>query len=121
MCHLWYDYVCQGAGQTEQLQRVLQAQRGVVDHVVLDAVVDVGNLADVVAAALHAEVPLQLGPALQHQLQGLTVVQLQVWGRTQVAEICRVGVYAVLEGYFDVGFYCALIIKTIYIRLMILI
>lgn len=48
-------------------------------RVVFDAVVDVGDLADVVAAALHAEVSLQLGPALQHQFQGLTVVKLQVW------------------------------------------
>lgn len=75
---LWYDDVSQCSGQSEELQCVVQAQRGVVLRVVLDAVVDVGDLADVVAAALHAEVPLQLGPALQHQLQGLAVVQLQV-------------------------------------------
>ena len=81
-CHLWYDYVGQGAGQAEELQRVLQAQRGVMLRVILHTVVDVGDLADVVAAALlHVEVPLQLGPALQHQLQGLAMVQLEVCGR----------------------------------------
>lgn len=78
MMYLGDDDVRQGPGQAEEVQRILQAQRGVVLRVVLDAVVNVGDLADVVAPALGAEVPLQLGPALQHQLQGLTVVQLQV-------------------------------------------
>ena len=50
----------------------------VVLQVVLDAVVDVGDLADVVAPVLHAEVPLQFGPALKHQFQRLTVVKLQI-------------------------------------------
>lgn len=72
------DDIGQSSRQPEQLQRVLQGQRGVVLRVVLDAVVDVGDLADVVAAILGAEVPLQFGPALQHQLQCLTVVELQV-------------------------------------------
>lgn len=81
--NLWYDYVSQGAGQSEQLQRVLQSNRRVVLRVVFDAVVDVRDLADVIAAVLHAEVSLQLGPALQHQLQRLAVVQLQVCGKTQ--------------------------------------
>lgn len=36
-------------------------------HIVLDAVIDIGNLADVVAPVLHAEISLQLAPALQHQ------------------------------------------------------
>lgn len=52
-------------------------------RVILDAVVDIRDLADVIAAVLHAEVPLQLGPALQHQLQRLTVVKLQVWNKVQ--------------------------------------
>lgn len=72
------DDISQRFGQPEELQRVLQPQGAVVLHVVLDAVIDVGDLADVVAAALHAEISLQLGPALQHQLQSLTVVQLQI-------------------------------------------
>ncbi len=76
--NLRYDYVSQRSGQPEQLQRVLQADGGVVLRVVFDAVVDVGDLADVVAAVLHAEVSLQFGPALQHQLQRLAVVKLQV-------------------------------------------
>jgi len=61
-------------------------------HVVLDAVIDVGDLADVVAAVLHLEVLLQLGPAAQHQLQRLAVVQLDVWEKgndsSQVHCIC---------------------------------
>lgn len=81
--NLWDDYVSQSAGQSEELQRVLQADGGVVLRVVLDAVVDVRDLADVVAAVLHAEVPLQLRPALQHQLQRLAVVQLQIWRETR--------------------------------------
>lgn len=78
---LGYDYVSQGAGQSEQLQRVLQSERSVVLWVVFDAVVDVWDLADVIAAILRAKVSLQFGPALQHQLQRLTVVKLQVCGR----------------------------------------
>lgn len=56
--NLWYNYVSQGAGQPEQLQRVLQPKRGVVLRVVFDAVVDVRDLADVVAPVLHAEISL---------------------------------------------------------------
>lgn len=52
------DDVSQSSGQSEQLQRVLQTQRGVVDDVVLDAVVNIRYFTDVVAAVLHAEVPL---------------------------------------------------------------
>ena len=78
--HLRYDDISQRPGEPEELQRVLQAQGAVVLHVVLDAVVYVGDLADVIAAALHAEVSLQFGPALEHQLQGLTVIKLQVCG-----------------------------------------
>lgn len=47
-------------------------------HVVFDAVVDVWDLADIVATILHLEVLLQFGPASQHQFQGLTVIQLDV-------------------------------------------
>lgn len=56
--HLWDDDVRQSSRQPEQLQRVLQAQTGVVDDVILHAVVDVGDLTDVIAAVLHAEVSL---------------------------------------------------------------
>lgn len=80
MSDLRDDDVGQSSGQPEELQRVLQAQRGVVDDIILDAVVDVGDLADVIASVLHPEISLQLRPALQHQLQSLTVVQLQVCG-----------------------------------------
>lgn len=76
LSYLWNDNVGQSTRQSEQLQCVLQAQRGVVNDVVLHAVVDVWYFADVIAAILHAEVSLKLGPALQHQLQCLTVVQL---------------------------------------------
>ena len=79
LSHLWDDDVGQSSRQSEQLQCVLQAQGGVVDNVVLHTVVDVWDFTDVVAAVLHAEISLEFGPALQHQLQSLTVVQLQVW------------------------------------------
>lgn len=75
---LRYDDVGQRSREAEELQGVGQVQRGVVLRVVLDAVVDVRDLTDVVAAALHAEISLQFGPALQHQLQRLAVVQLQI-------------------------------------------
>lgn len=78
---LGYDYISQGAGQSEQLQRVLQSKRSIVLRVVFDAVVDVRDLADVIATILRAKVSLQFGPALQHQLQRLAVVKLQVCGR----------------------------------------
>lgn len=78
---LGYDYISQGAGQSEQLQRVLQSKRSIVLRVVFDAVIDVRDLADVIAAILRAKVSLQFGPALQHQLQRLAVVKLQVCGR----------------------------------------
>lgn len=77
--HLRDDDVSQGSRQSEQLQHVLKAQSSVVDDVVLDTVVNIRYFTDVVAAVLHAEVSLEFGPALQHQLQCLTVVQLQVW------------------------------------------
>ncbi len=76
--YLWYDDVSQRTGQSEQLQCVLQPNGSVVLRVIFDAVVDVRDLADVVAAVLHAKVSLQFGPALQHQLQRLAVVKLQV-------------------------------------------
>lgn len=78
--NLWYNYVSQSTGQSEQLQCVLKSKRGVVRWVVFDTVIDVRDLADVIAAVLHAKVSLQFGPALQHQLQRLAVVKLQVWG-----------------------------------------
>lgn len=55
-----------------------QLQASIVLDVVLDTVIDVRDLADIVTSVLQSEVLLQLPPALQHQLQGLTVVQLQV-------------------------------------------
>lgn len=56
--HLWDDDVSQSSRQSEQFQGVLEAEGGVVDDVVLDAVVNVGDFTDVVAAVLHAEVSL---------------------------------------------------------------
>ena len=56
--HLWDDDVSQSSRQSEQLQRVLQAQSCVVYNIVLHTVVDVRYFADVVAAVLHAEVSL---------------------------------------------------------------
>lgn len=76
MLYLRNDDVSERTRQPEELQRVFQAQRAVVLCVILHTVIDVGNFADVIAAILHAEVPLQLGPALEHELQSLTVVQL---------------------------------------------
>lgn len=77
--YLWDDDVGQSSRESEQLQSVLQAQSSIVDDIILHTVVNVGYFTDVVAAVLHAEVTLEFGPALQHQLQCLTVVQLQVW------------------------------------------
>lgn len=62
------DYVGQRLGQVVDLHHVVQLEGAVVLHIILDAVVDVRDLADVVAAVLHFEVLLQLGPAPQHQL-----------------------------------------------------
>lgn len=81
--NLWYDYVSQGTRQSEKLQCVFQSKRGVVLRVIFYTVVDVRDLADVVAPVLHAEISLQFGPALQHQLQRLTVVKLQVWSKAK--------------------------------------
>lgn len=74
--YLWYDDVCQRSWQGEQFHSVLQAQGTVVLNIILHTVIDVWNLADVVASVLHVEVPLQFRPALEHHLQSLTVVQL---------------------------------------------
>lgn len=77
--NLWNNDVSQGFGTHEQflcsvvLQRLL-----VVLQVVLDAVVDVRDLADLKLAALELEVLLQLGPAPNQQFPRLTVVQRQV-------------------------------------------
>lgn len=81
--YLWDDDVSQSPGQSEQIQRVLQPQGCIVYNIVLHAVVNVRYLADVIAAILHVEVSLELRPALQHQLQCLAMVQLQVceWER----------------------------------------
>lgn len=81
LLYLWYDYVSQCTGQSKELQCVLQAERGIVLRVIFDAVVDIRDLADVVASILHAKISLQFGPTLQHQLQSLAVVKLQVWRR----------------------------------------
>lgn len=64
MIYLWYDYISQSTGQSEKFPRVLQVKRGIMLKVIFDAVVDIWDLADVVAAILHAEVSLQLRPAL---------------------------------------------------------
>lgn len=56
--NLWYNYISQGAGQPEQLQCVLKPQRCVVLRVIFDAVIDIGDLADVVTPILHAEITL---------------------------------------------------------------
>ena len=62
-----------------QLLGLDEAQRlHVVLQVVLDAVVDVWDLADVVLAALHPEVLRQLAPAADYQLPRLAVVQLHL-------------------------------------------
>lgn len=75
---LWDNNVSQSPRQPEQLQCVLQAQRSIVNDIIFHAVINVRYFANVVAAVLHAEVPLKFGPALQHELQCLTVIQLQV-------------------------------------------
>lgn len=62
--YLWYDYISQSTGQSEKFPRVLQVKRGIMLKVIFDAVVDIWDLADVVAPILHAEVSLQLRPAL---------------------------------------------------------
>lgn len=62
--YLWYDYVSQSTGQSEKFPCVLQVKRGIMLKVIFDAVVDIRDLADVVAPILHAEVSLQLRPAL---------------------------------------------------------
>lgn len=78
MVYLWYDYVCQRSGQGEEFHSILQAQGTVVLSIILHTVIDVWDLTDVVSSALHVEVPLQFRPALQHHLQSLAVVQLQI-------------------------------------------
>ena len=77
--YLWDDDVGQGLGAVVDLHHVVQLEGAVVLHVVLDAVVDVRDLADVVASVLHFEVLLQFRPTAQHQLQRLAVIQLDVW------------------------------------------
>ena len=79
--YLWDDDVGQGLGALVDLHHVVQLEGAVVLHVVLDAVVDVRDLADVVTSVLHSEVLLQFRPTAQHQLQRLAVVQLDVWWR----------------------------------------
>lgn len=72
--YLGDDDVRKCSGQTEKLQRVLQIQRTVVLGVIFHTVIDVRDLTNVIAAILHAEVTLQFGPALQHELESLAVV-----------------------------------------------
>lgn len=76
--YLGYDHICQGFRESEELSCAFQFQCTVVLYIILDAVVDIGDLANIVTATLHAKISLQLTPALQHQFQSLTVVQLQV-------------------------------------------
>lgn len=66
--YLGDDDVRKCSGQTEKLQRVLQIQRTVVLGVIFHTIIDVRDLTNVIAAVLHAEVTLQFGPALQHEL-----------------------------------------------------
>ena len=47
-----------------------------MEQVIFDAVVDVGNLADVKLPVGLLEVFLQLAPAIHHLLQSLPVVQV---------------------------------------------
>lgn len=76
--YLGYDHICQGFGELEEFSCALQLQSTVVLYIILDAIIYIRDLADVIAPILHAEISLQLTPALQHQFQSLTVVQLQV-------------------------------------------
>lgn len=76
--YLGYDHICQGFGELEEFSCAFQFQCTVVLYIILDAVIYIRDLADVIAPILHAEISLQLTPALQHQFQSLTVVQLQV-------------------------------------------
>ena len=77
--YLWDDKIGKGLGAQEQLLGALKLQGLlVVLQVVLDAVVDVGDLANVVLARLKLVVLLQFGPATVQQLPGLAVVQLQL-------------------------------------------
>lgn len=65
--YLGYDHICQGFGEFEEFGCAFQFQRTVVLYIIFDAVIDVRDLADVVTPILHAEISLQLTPALQHQ------------------------------------------------------
>lgn len=65
--YLWYDHICQGFGESEELSCAFQLQSTVVLHIILDAVVNIRDLADVITPIFHAEISLQLTPALQHQ------------------------------------------------------
>ena len=75
--HLWYDDVRHGLGERVKVLSLAEAQDlNVVLEVVLDAVVDVGNLADVVDIRRRPEVLDELAPASLHQLPRLSMVQL---------------------------------------------
>lgn len=65
--YLWYDHICQGFGESEELSCAFQLQCTVVLHIILDAVIDIRDLADVITPIFHAKISLQLTPALQHQ------------------------------------------------------
>ena len=86
--YLGYDDVRQGLGAHEELMStfILQGLL-VVLEVILDAVVDVRDLADLKLPALQLEVFLQLGPAANQQLPGLTVVQGEVCNRTHGSKL----------------------------------
>jgi len=76
-CNLGYDDVGHGLGQCMQLLGLVEAQYlDVVLEVVLDAVIDVRNLADVVDVRVRPEVLDQFAPAALHQLPRLTMVEL---------------------------------------------
>lgn len=56
--HLRDDNVSQSSRQSEQFQGVLEAERRIVDNIILDTVINVRDFTDVVAAVLHAKVLL---------------------------------------------------------------
>ena len=93
--YLGNDDVRQRLGAHEELVGALVLQGLlVVLQVVLDAVVDVGDLADLKLPALQLEVLLQLRPAPDQQLPRLPVVQRQVCGvhsqRVNTGQVCEV-------------------------------
>jgi len=74
--YLRYNNVCHGFRQRVKVLSLIEAQNfHVVLQVVLDAVVDVGNLADVVDVGIQPEIFDEFAPATLHQFPRLAVVQ----------------------------------------------